>query len=177
MCMSATPRSARLSKPGEVVAILVASAAVWIALVGIVVTLVFTVLIPTALYSGKGEIPGNFPVYPGAHLDSAVASYATDCTIVNAVWSTSAGVSTVTAFYQGALAAEPWSVTTTASSNGAFRIYFRTTSGLNREGTLGIESRPYVNPPTHISLELYKSGPHAEYCDVGPTPVAVRRPN
>src|SRR4029077_10305490 len=86
--MSATPRPSRLSKPGEVVAILVASALVWVVLIAVVATLFLTVFIPAVQFGGRGQIPAGFPVYPSATLDSAFASRSGGCTMVSAAWST-----------------------------------------------------------------------------------------
>src|ERR1700719_2227135 len=112
-CMSATPRPARLSKPSEVVAILVASAVVWVMLIALVATLFFTVFIPAVQFGGRGQIPSDFPVYPSARLDSAVATVSGRCTTVTASWSTPDDAASVVDFYRRELAAGDWTVTDT----------------------------------------------------------------
>lgn len=150
--MSATPRPARLSSPGEVVAILVASAIAWMALIGLLFTLFFAVLIPALQYGGRGEIPSDFPVYPGAHLESAVASSFYGCTTVQATWSTSADPDAVTAFYQAGLSQGDWAVTSTASG----RIAFQSSSGPPRNGTVYISTNG-VGSQTVIDLTMSKT--------------------
>jgi hypothetical protein len=155
--MSATPRPARLSKPGEVVAILVASALVWVALVGIVTTLLFTVFIPAIQFGGRGEIPGDFPVYPNAHLDSAFATVSGRCTTVTATWSTTDSAASVADFYRRELAAGDWTVTDTRPLSDSTVIYFQSTSAPNREGYLSVLTQPYSSR-TYISMTMAKSG-------------------
>lgn len=86
--MSETPRASRLSSQGEVVAILVVTAAVSVTLLATIILVFVFVLVPFLQYGGKAQIPGNFPVYPGAHLESAFATGSDGCTAVDATWST-----------------------------------------------------------------------------------------
>ena len=152
--MSATPRPARLSKPGEVVAILVASALVWALLIAIVATLFFTVFIPAVQFGGRGQIPGDFPVYPGAHLESAFASVSGRCTSVTATWSTSDNAASVIDFYRRELAAGDWTVT---DSNRSTEIFFQSVSAPSREGYVSVLTQPYSSR-TYIALAMAKSG-------------------
>ena len=154
--MSATPRSSRLSKPGEVVAILVASAAVWVVLVAVVATLFFAVFIPKVALSGQREIPGDFPVYPGAHLESAIATASAGCTTVTATWSTPDGPAAVTDFYRQHLAASDWTVTEFRALSDSTVIYFQSTSVPNREGYLSVASQPFSRR-TNITMTVAKS--------------------
>ena len=155
--MSATPRSARLSSPGQVVAILVASAAVWIAIVATLVILFLSVFIPAVTLGGKGEIPTDFPVYPGAHLQSATASSLGGCTTVLASWSVSTSSGPVVSFYESGLATGAWTLTDSRQHLGAVDLSFESTSGPHREGVLTISSPPYDRAVTQVSLEMYKS--------------------
>ena len=157
MYMSATPRPSRLSKPGEVVAILVASALVWVVLIGAVATLFFTLFIPAVQFGARGEIPGDFPVYPGARLDSAIATVSGGCTTVTANWSTSDNGAAVLAFYRRELAAGDWTVTDSRSLSDSTVIYFQSTSVPNREGYLSVGSEPFSSR-THITMTVAKSG-------------------
>ena len=161
MSMSATPRSARLSSPGEVVAILVASAAVWIVLVAVIATLFLAVFIPTVEFSGRGDIPDDFPVYPGAGLDSAFASHSGGCTTVEAGWSSPAAVQAVVVFYQERLAGGGWTITDSRMSGTATVIAFQSASGPHREGYVSIQAPPYAGK-TNISLTLVKSTASSE---------------
>jgi len=155
--MSATPRLSRLSKPGEVVAILVASAVVWAVLIGAVATLFFAVFIPAVEFGGRGEIPGDFPVYPGARLDSAIATVSGTCTTVTANWSTSDSPALVTDFYGRTLAATDWTVTDRRALSDSTVIYFQSTSAPNREGYLSVSSTPFSSR-TQITMTMAKSG-------------------
>jgi hypothetical protein len=157
MSMSATPRSARLSSPTQVVAILVASAVVWVGIVAALVILFVTVFIPATTLGGRGQIPKDFPVYPGAQLQSAFATSFGDCTTVDATWSTSAPASTVTSFYQNELASGAWTLTDSRQHVGAVELYFQTASGLRQDGIVTVSSQPFVRSSTQISLEMYKS--------------------
>jgi hypothetical protein len=172
MSMNAIPRSARLSSGGEVVAILVASAAIWIALLGTVVTLFITVFIPTIEFGGKGEIPRDFPVYPGAHLQSAFATGIGDCTTVDATWGTGDSLALVAEFYQQELTRGPWTlVGNTRAQVDEIELYFRDVSGLHREGSLTVTSPSPSDKSTQISMTMYKSGAGADLtCRVAPTP-------
>jgi len=156
--MSATPRSARLSKPGEVVAILVASAVVWAVLIGVLATLFFAVFIPAVQFGGRGEIPGDFPVYPGAHLDSALASRSPGCTTVDAAWSTGDRAPQVVDFYRQQLATGDWALTDSRSVGSSTVLYFQTTSAPNREGYLSASREPYSSQ-TQITMSMAKSAP------------------
>jgi hypothetical protein len=158
MFMSATPRPARLSQPGEVVAILIGSAIASFLLFAGVIVLFATVFIPTVQFGGRGEIPNDFPVYPRSHLESAFATGVGDCTNVSATWSTSDGVEAVTKFYQGELAAGTWRLTDTRDHSGEVDLYFESTSGSHREGSLTLRSGAYQEASTQIFLEMYKSG-------------------
>jgi hypothetical protein len=150
--MSATPRSARLSSPGEVVAILVATAAAWVVLIVLLFVALFTVLIPTLQYGGRGEIPNDFPVYPGAQMGSAYGVSAGGCTSVQATWSTSDGADAVQSFYEARLSSGDWTITST--SNG--RIDFKGTSGPQRTGTIYIRANEFAHE-TVIDLVLTMS--------------------
>jgi hypothetical protein len=154
--MSATPRQARLSKPTEVVAILVASALVWVLLIAMVATLFFAVLIPAVQFGGRGQIPGDFPVYPGAHLDSAIATVSATCTTVTANWSTPDDAATVTDFYRQQLELKDWTVTDSRSASGSTVIYFQSTSVPNREGYLSVSTQAYSSR-TYITMTMAKS--------------------
>ena len=147
------------------VAILVASAAVWVALIVIVGVLFFAVFIPAVTFSGRGEIPGNFPVYPGAHLDSAFASRTGGCTTVEAGWSTGDGAERVTSYYQEQLSTGDWTLTDTRQSGSATILDFKSSSGDNPEGYLSVEATPYSSA-THISLTLAKTTSAVSSCHV-----------
>jgi hypothetical protein len=155
--MSATPRPARLSKPGEVVAILVASALVWVVLIALVGTLFFTVFIPAVQFGGRGAIPGDFPVYPNAQLDSAFATVSGRCTTVTASWSTTDSAANVTDFYRRELAVGDWTVTDTRPLSDSTVFYFQSTSAPNREGYLSVLTQPYSSR-TYMSMTMAKSG-------------------
>ena len=134
--MNATPRSARLSSPGEVVAILVGSGLIsLLGLVGIIALFV-AVLIPAFEFGGKSQIPTDLPVYPGAKLDYAFASRLGDCTDLNATWSTPATASDVTAFYSSKLNTGAWTLTDTSPVNGGLDLSFTSTFGPHREGVI-----------------------------------------
>src|SRR5689334_10391583 len=118
MSMSAIPRASRLSSPAEVVAILFAAAAIWIAVFGGFVVLFVNVFVPFLEFNGRDQIPPDLPVFAGANLDSAQASVLGDCTSVDATWSTTSDEATVLTFYRGALSTEPWSITDDYSHRG-----------------------------------------------------------
>jgi hypothetical protein len=158
--MSATPRAARLSSPGEVVAILVASALVWWALIALVFTLFFTVFIPAIQFGGKGEIPSDFPVYAGAQLDSATASRFSGCTTVTAGWSSRDKVAKVIDFYKLALSSPPWTTTDVEQHTRSTSFYFEYLGNEHREGFLTVDSPTFTNAPTEISLDMVKSRPN-----------------
>jgi hypothetical protein len=155
--MSATPRPARLSKPSEVVAILVASAVVWVMLIALVATLFFTVFIPAVQFGGRGQIPNDFPVYPSARLDSAVATVSGRCTTVTASWSTPDDAASVVDFYRRELAAGDWTVTDTRPLSDSTVIYFQSASAPNREGYVSVLTQSYSSR-TYISMTMAKSG-------------------
>jgi hypothetical protein len=138
------------------VAILVATAAMWLALLTAVIVLFLTVFIPLVQFGGKGEIPSDFPVYPGAHLESATASGFGDCTRVDASWSTPDGVTAVAGFYRQELATGAWTVTGSQPRPGQLDLYFRSTTGLRRGGSVSVQSQPYSST-TLIALQMYKS--------------------
>ena len=156
MSMSAIPRSARLSSPTEVVAILVASAIVWIGLIAALFAVLFFVLLPNLEFSGKSEIPKDIPVYPGAQLNSAFATKYGGCTTVEATWTTGDDSHRVVSFYSEQLSAGGWTVTDTRNRTGGTEIDFSSTSGPLRQGFVFVESPPYSNQ-TEINLTLYKS--------------------
>lgn len=158
MYMSATPRSARLSKPGEVVAILVASAVVWVVLIAIVATLFFAVFIPAVQFGGRGEIPSDFPVYPGAHLDSAFASRSLGCTTVDAAWSTRDSASQIVDFYRERLATGAWALTDSRQLSDSTVLYFQSTAAPNREGYLWVTRQPYSSR-IQITMNMVKTAP------------------
>jgi len=139
-----------------VVVILVASAAVWVALIAIVATLFFALFIPTVELSGRNEIPGDFPVYPGAHLESAIATVSAACTTVTATWSTPDTPAAVTDFYRQQLGASDWTVTDWRSLSASTVIYFQSTSVPNREGYLSVSSQPFSRR-TNITMTVAKS--------------------
>ena len=159
--MSATPRSARLSSPGQVVAILVASAAVWIAIVATLLILFVNVFIPAVTLGGKSEIPKDFPVYPGAHPQSATASSLGGCTTVLASWSVSTSSGPVVSFYESGLATGAWTLTDSHVHLDGVDLSFVSTFGPRREGVLTISSSPYDRSTTQMSLEMRKSSPAA----------------
>jgi hypothetical protein len=150
--MSATPRSARLSSNSEVVTILVASAVVWVALIAVLLTLFLTVLIPTLQYGGSDQIPGDFPVYPGAQLESAVATSISGCVSVEAVWSTPDGAAAVLAFYKDRLATGGWTITGTGND----AIDFQSVSAPPRRGTVYIRGNQAASS-TVIDMTMTKS--------------------
>ncbi|HLZ94154.1 MAG TPA: hypothetical protein VKT20_02350 [Candidatus Dormibacteraeota bacterium] len=133
-----------------------ASAVTWVVLMGLLITLFFAVLIPTLQFSGRGEIPADFPVYPGARLQGAFATTTGACMSVSANWSTPDDATQVVAFYQEQLGAGDWTVVDTRTSGSATVIYFRSTSGPDREGYLSIEAAPFSNG-TQITMDLEKS--------------------
>ena len=143
MYMSATPRPARLSKPSEVVAILVASALVWVALIAIVATLFFAVFIPAVQFGGRGEIPADFPVYPSAQLDSAFASRSGGCTMVSAEWSTADSASGVLDFYRQQLSTGDWTLYDSKPLSDSTVLYFQSTSAPHRDGYLSVARQPF----------------------------------
>lgn len=151
--MSATSRPARLSSEGQVVAILVGTAVAGVALVATVFVLFVVVLIPFLQFGGKGEIPANFPVFPGAHLDSAIATSYAGCSAVDASWSTNAGESRVIAFYREELNSAGWTIVDEPS--GGNSIDFSSTSGQTHQGVLTVESGPEGS--TYISVIFYTS--------------------
>ena len=151
--MSETPRSSRLSSQGEVVAILLGTAAVSVALVATIVLVFAFVLVPFLQYGGRGQIPGDFPVYPGAHLESAFATGSDGCTAVDATWSTHDEQSRVLAFYREQLNSGDWTTTDFRASTNA--IYFSSTSGNQLQGVLTVGGGPYGS--TYASLQLYKA--------------------
>ena len=161
--MSATPRPARLSSTGEVVAILVASAAAWIALITIVGVLFFAVFIPVTVLGGRSEIPSDFPVYPGASLNSAFASHAGGCITVQASWSTGAGADRVTAFYQQQLSTGAWTLTDTRQSSSATVLYFKSSEGDSPQGYVSVEGSPYSST-TQILMTLDEATGAASSC-------------
>jgi len=152
--MSATPRPSRLSKPGEVVAILVASAVVWTALIAAVATLFFAVFIPAVQFGGRNQIPADFPVYPNAQPESAFASKSGSCTTVTATWSTSANAASVRDFYRRELSVGDWTVT---DSTNLTEIFFQSASTPTRKGYVAVLTQPYSSR-TYIELTLVKSG-------------------
>ncbi len=135
---------------------LVASALVWVALIAVVAILFFAVLIPVAQFGGRGEIPGDFPVYPGAHLDSAFATRSGGCTTVEAVWSTGDDAARVGAFYQDELSSGDWTLTDSRQLRGATYFYFKSSLGPNPNGYLSVESTPYSST-TQITLTMEKA--------------------
>lgn len=155
--MSATPRSNRLSSPGQVVAILAASVLVWFGILTTLVILFIDVFIPAFTLGGKSEIPGDFPVYPGSHLQTAVASSFSECTTVSATWTAASPVGSVVAFYKSGLAQGPWSLTDSREQLGELDLYFESTAGPRRDGIVMISAEPYDSATTVISLQLSKS--------------------
>ena len=137
-----------------------ASGVAWVVLIAIVVTVFFTVLIPGVQFGGRGEIPADFPVYPGAALQSALATTAGGCTTVDATWSTGDDVSRVVAFYQERLGGGDWMVTDTTPSGQGTLIRFQSTSGAPREGDVQIDASPF-SKSTQLVLNLVKSGTNA----------------
>ena len=153
--MNATPRSARLSSPGQVIVILVGSALTSTAILAGVITLFVTVLVPGFEFGGKDQIPTDLPIYPGAQLQSAFADGFQGCTTVTATWSTSAPASDVIDFYKSQLNTGAWKLTDSGPSRGGFNLYFESTSGFHREGVITVFSG--TGGPTDISLDLAKS--------------------
>jgi len=140
-----------------VVGILVASAVIWTALLVLVFTLFFTVLIPAVQFGGRGEIPGDFPVYPGAQLQSAIASRFNGCTTVTAQWTTRDEPATVIGFYKQALSSPPWTITDTQQLVRSTSFYVEGTGAQHREGVLSVDAPAFANSATNISLALAKS--------------------
>jgi hypothetical protein len=153
--MNATPRSGRLSSPGQVAAILVGSALTSIAVLAAVIALFVTVVIPGFEFGGKDQIPSDLPIYPGAQLQSAFASGSQGCTTVSATWSASAPASDVIDFYKSQLNAGAWTLTLAGASRGEFDLDFESTTGAHREGVIIVSSDP--SGRTDITLELVKS--------------------
>ena len=151
--MSATPRPSRLSKPGEVVAILVASALVWVVLIAVVATLFLTVFIPAVQFGGRGQIPADFPVYKGAHLDSAFASRSGSCTMVSAAWSTTDSASSVLDFYREQLSTGDWMLYDSKPLSDSTVLYFQSTSAPHRDGYLSVTRQPFSSQ-TQITTTL-----------------------
>lgn len=151
--MSATPRSARLSSPGEVVAILVATAVAWIVLIVLLFVGFFAFLVPTLQFSGRGDIPSDFPVYPGAQLGTAIASTVNRCTTVDATWSTDDSAAKVVDFYATALPQAGYAISPPAPGSGGAEIPFVNESeGVN--GSLFISDR---GGQTVIELTMSRS--------------------
>jgi hypothetical protein len=159
--MSATSRSARLSTPGEVIGILVASAATSLVVFGALITLFLTVFIPALVLGGKSEIPDDFPVYPGAQLESAFASGVEDCVTVDATWTTSDDVPSVVRFYKERLATGAWALTDSREHLGQIDLAFEGSSFPHREGSVTVSSESYQSGRTHISLVMRKSSAKA----------------
>lgn len=134
------------------VAILVASAAVWLCLVGLLGLLFFALIVPTLQYGGRGEIPTDFPVYPGAHLESAYSSSLSGCVSLEATWSTADDATAVVAFYNDRLAAGDWTIT--GVGNG--RIDFTSASGPPRSGTVYVRGNQYAKQ-TVIDVTMTES--------------------
>ena len=153
--MNATPRSARLSSPGQVIAILVGAALTSMVILAGLITLFVTVVVPGFEFGGKDQIPTDLPIYPGAQLQSAFADGFEGCTTVTATWSTSAPASDVIDFYKSQLNTGAWRVTSSGASRGEFYLYFESTSGSQREGAITVSSE--TGGPTDISLDLAKS--------------------
>lgn len=151
--MSETPRASRLSSQGEVVAILVGTGAVSVALVATVIVVFVFVLVPFLQFGGRGQIPADFPVYPGAHLESAFATGSSGCTAVDATWSTHDDQSRVLAFYREQLNSGDWTTTDFRASTNA--IYFSSTSGNQQQGVLTVGGGPYGS--TYASVQLYRA--------------------
>jgi hypothetical protein len=144
-----------------VILILVTTGVISVGMVVGVVALFASVLIPVAQYGGKSEIPSDLPVYPGAHLTSARANTADDCTTVGATWSTPAAAANVTEFYRLGLNSGAWTATDSGPSRYGFEVYFDSTSGPHREGVMTVR-RYEKAASTTISVELYESGPRAD---------------
>lgn len=140
------------------------SALAWIALFGALVTLFFAVLIPAFQFSGRGDIPSDLPVYPGAHLESAYRAATGGCSSVDAVWSTADGPDAVMAFYQQRLMGD-WTVTAT----NAGTIDFESTVGLRRTGTIYVRSNA-LGGQTVIELLLWTTAPGSNVRCVSGTP-------
>src|SRR5439155_24827793 len=153
--MNATPRSARLSSPGQVIAILVGSALASIAVLAGIITLLVIVVIPGFEFGGKDQIPTDVPIYPGAQLQSAFASGFEGCTTVTATWSTPAPASDVIDFYKSQLNSGVWRVTISGTSRGDFYLYFDNTSGSQREGAISV----FIGTcgQSYIALDIAKS--------------------
>ena len=152
--MNATPRSARLSSTGQVIAILVGSAVTSVAILVTLITLFVTVLVPGLQFGGKDQIPADLPVYPGAQLNSAYAGGFQGCTTVTANWSTSASGSDVIDFYRSRLNNPPWTLTDSSRGRTGFDLFFESSDGAHREGVITVYSSS--SGPTDISLELAK---------------------
>ena len=152
MSMSARPRSARLSSTGEVVAILVASAVAWTALIGALLVLFFGSLVPTLQYGGRSAIPSDFPVYPGAHLESAISTTTNRCSTVDATWSTSDGASQVVDFYTSRLPEAGYTIGAPTPGRGGADLGFAKPAA-STNGSVYITSR---GGRTVIELTLFK---------------------
>jgi hypothetical protein len=139
-----------------VVAILVASAVTWVAVIAVVGVLFFAVFIPAVMFGGRSQIPSDFPVYPGATLSSAFASRAGGCMSVDATWSTGDTASRVTSYYQEQLSTGDWTLTDTRPSGSATVFYFKRSAGEDPQGYLSVESTPYSST-TQITLTMEKS--------------------
>jgi hypothetical protein len=148
-----------------VVAILVASAAVWLILIAVVATLFFAVFIPGVQFGGRAEIPSDFPIYPGAHLDSAFATRAGGCTTVEAEWSTGDDATRVVAFYREQLSTGDWTLTDSTRSGSATVLDFKSSSGASPNGYLSVESTPYSST-TRIMMTVTKATSANTECHV-----------
>jgi hypothetical protein len=137
-----------------VVAILVASALVWVVLIATVATLFFAVFIPAVQFGGRNQIPTDFPVYPNAQLESAFASRSGSCTTVTATWSTTDSAASVRDFYRRELSAGDWTVT---DSTNLTEIFFQSASTPTRNGYVAVLTQPYSGR-TYIDLTMAKSG-------------------
>jgi hypothetical protein len=155
--MNAIPRSARLSSPGEVVAILVGSGVISILMLAGVFALFVTVLIPAFELGGKAQIPSDLPVYPGAKLEHAFANGFGSCTNLDAAWSTPASASDVTDFYKSQLNTGAWTLTDTSPVRGGSDLSFTSSSGPHREGVITVSRT--AGGGSEISLEFTESIP------------------
>jgi len=153
--MNATPRSARLSSPGQVVAILVGSGLISLVLFVGIIALFVAVLIPAFEFGGRDQIPSDLPVYPGAKLELAFANGFQGCTNVTANWSTADPAAEVDDFYRSELNTGPWTLTGASTTRGALDLAFASSSGPHREGVITVTST--AGGGSYISLDLAKS--------------------
>jgi fermentation-respiration switch protein FrsA (DUF1100 family) len=138
-----------------VVWILVGSAVTSLVVVVGIIALFVTVVVPGFEFGGRDQIPSDLPVYPGAKLESALATGFQGCIDVSASWSTPAPEADVIDFYNSQLNTGAWSLTDTNRSRAGFHLSFESRTGAHREGVISVLAN--AAGATSISLDLVKS--------------------